>query len=201
VKCKNCQNEHNGNYGTGSFCSSYCAHSFSTKKNRDEISKKVSKTLKGKFVHNKETFKEIYKKSVETKKILFNQKITESNWEILSNACKRKLVLSEQNYKCSICGIDTWNNLPLKLHLNHIDGDRDNETRENLRFLCPNCHSQTETYCSKNQSKNISDELIEKELINNNFNIVQTIKSLKISYGKNFYKCKKVLDKLLHAGG
>jgi hypothetical protein len=45
MKCENCNKDHNGDYGSGRFCSQKCARSYSTKNNRKEISKKVSKTL------------------------------------------------------------------------------------------------------------------------------------------------------------
>jgi hypothetical protein len=48
--------------------------------------------------------------------------------------------------KCEICGIKNWLDKSLKFHLDHIDGNKKNCTIENLRVLCPNCHSQTETY-------------------------------------------------------
>lgn len=54
-------------------------------------------------------------------------------------------------YKCAICGNKgEWNGKPLSLQLDHIDGNNRNHTKENLRFLCPNCHSQTETFAGKN---------------------------------------------------
>jgi len=53
---------------------------------------------------------------------------------------------------CSVCGISSWNGKPLNCELDHIDGDRTNHKIENLRVLCPNCHSQTDTYRSKNRS-------------------------------------------------
>lgn len=46
--CENCGKEHNGSYGSGRFCSKFCARSFSTKYNRNEINKKISNTLKAK---------------------------------------------------------------------------------------------------------------------------------------------------------
>lgn len=53
-------------------------------------------------------------------------------------------------YQCLWCGLkDTYNNKPLILQLDHIDGDRKNNSIDNLRWLCPNCHSQTETYCRR----------------------------------------------------
>lgn len=55
-------------------------------------------------------------------------------------------------YKCAICGITHWNNQPLTLQLDHINGDNRDNRIENLRLLCPNCHSQTETFCGKNRN-------------------------------------------------
>jgi len=52
---------------------------------------------------------------------------------------------------CAICDIRIWNDKPLNLELDHIDGDRVNHSLSNLRLLCPNCHSQTDTYRSKNR--------------------------------------------------
>lgn len=49
-------------------------------------------------------------------------------------------------YECRECGISEWNGKPLTLQLDHIDGDRTNNALDNLRLLCPNCHSQTETW-------------------------------------------------------
>lgn len=57
-------------------------------------------------------------------------------------------------YKCSICGISDWLCQELSFHLDHINGINNDHRLENLRFLCPNCHSQTETYCGKNKGKN-----------------------------------------------
>jgi hypothetical protein len=53
---------------------------------------------------------------------------------------------------CSICGINIWNQKSINLELDHIDGNRVNHLLSNLRLLCPNCHSQTETYRSKNRA-------------------------------------------------
>ena len=57
-------------------------------------------------------------------------------------------------YKCEKCkNIGEWNNKKLILHLDHINGINTDNRIENLRFLCPNCHSQTDTYSGKNNLK------------------------------------------------
>lgn len=65
----------------------------------------------------------------------------------------KKYILKEQEYKCAICGLsNSWNNKPLVLILDHIDGHANNNTRTNLRLICPNCDSQLDTYKSKNKN-------------------------------------------------
>lgn len=56
-------------------------------------------------------------------------------------------------YKCAICGITEWLNNPISLQLDHKNGNNRDNRLENLRFLCPNCHSQTDTYAGKNKGK------------------------------------------------
>jgi hypothetical protein len=56
-------------------------------------------------------------------------------------------------YKCSCCGINEHNNKPIVLQIDHIDGDNQNDRIENYRYLCPNCHTQTETWGVKNASE------------------------------------------------
>lgn len=52
---------------------------------------------------------------------------------------------------CQICGISDWLGRPLNVHIDHVNGVRDDHRLENLRMLCPNCHSQTDTYGAKNR--------------------------------------------------
>lgn len=92
--------------------------------------------------------------------------------DLLKENCKhtrtvlRRCIIKNEllPYRCAICGISKWNGKTLSLELDHINGINNDNRLENLRFLCPNCHSQTCTYGSRNQQKNesryeISDEL------------------------------------------
>lgn len=55
-------------------------------------------------------------------------------------------------YLCAACGVgDSWHGQPLTLHVDHIDGQFWDCRPQNLRFLCPNCHSQTATYAGRNR--------------------------------------------------
>lgn len=71
-----------------------------------------------------------------------------------SSRLKKRLIakglLEEQ---CSECGLGSeWNGRPLVLQLDHINGVRDDHRLGNLRILCPNCHTQTPTYVSRNRT-------------------------------------------------
>lgn len=61
--------------------------------------------------------------------------------------------------KCECCGVgNLWNGKKLVLHLDHKDGDSKNHKLDNIQLLCPNCHSQTETYAGRNNEKYFGDE-------------------------------------------
>lgn len=72
-----------------------------------------------------------------------NCEASERTWKVF--------LIEELGHKCQICNNDTWNQKPIPLELDHIDGDSLNNTRENLRIICPNCHAQTSTYKSRNK--------------------------------------------------
>jgi len=55
--------------------------------------------------------------------------------------------------RCNECGLIDWQQKPISFHLEHINGIHNDNRIENLQLLCPNCHSQTDTYCGKNIGK------------------------------------------------
>lgn len=69
-------------------------------------------------------------------------------------------ISEQQNHKCLICDISEWNGKPITFQFDHIDGNPDNNTKENIRMLCPNCHSQTDTFGVKNKKSKHSQRNI-----------------------------------------
>jgi Zn finger protein HypA/HybF involved in hydrogenase expression len=84
---------------------------------------------------------------------------------------KAKLVKAGlKRNQCEACGVDgVYNGLPLVMHLDHIDGKSTDHRLENLRMLCPNCHSQTSTYSGRNKMNDnrilLADKRAEKKRI------------------------------------
>ena len=88
------------------------------------------------------------------KKYTLEEILIENSPNANINSLKRRLINENKlAYKCAICGISEWNGQLLSLHLDHINGKHNDHRLKNLRFLCPNCHSQTETYAGKNKGK------------------------------------------------
>lgn len=86
----------------------------------------------------------LFKWELETKPRILEGKVPDGSPAL------KKFLIETRGEKCEDCGQEsTWNNKPLVLQLDHIDGDSDNNFPSNIRLLCPNCHSQTENFGSK----------------------------------------------------
>lgn len=80
-----------------------------------------------------------------------DQEVFCKNSKVSSGSVKQRILSRNLiAYQCLGCGCGReWNGKTISLHLDHINGDSKDHRLENLRFLCPNCHSQTETYGTK----------------------------------------------------
>ena len=64
---------------------------------------------------------------------------------------QRRVLTELRGYACEVCGISEWNGKEIVLQVDHINGNPYNNNADNLRLICPNCHSQTETFAGGNR--------------------------------------------------
>jgi len=94
---------------------------------------------------------------------IFKENSSTSRGSIKAKLIKYNLI----PYVCKICGLgDKWNGKDIALQLDHENGIPNDNRIKNLRFLCPNCHSQTETFSGKRNHEFIIRK--NKELLNLN---------------------------------
>jgi len=78
--------------------------------------------------------------------------ITRRNTDSHKEWFVKKHLLNEQHDCCALCcGPNEWNGAELVFILDHVDGNSDNNARENLRLVCPNCNSQLPTFAARNR--------------------------------------------------
>lgn len=107
-------------------------------------------------------------------------------------------LIEERGHQCEECKNTEWLQKPITLELDHIDGDNRNNTKENLRLLCPNCHSMTHTWRGRNinsgKMKVTDSDLIDALL--NSKNIREALIKVGLTpKGGNYVRC----NNLIHA--
>ena len=189
--CKKCGGMFEPQKGLINYCSLVCRNSRVwseedkiKKSNSNKNSIKVKEGIKKK----NEWFD--YKKHGEKIKETWNKRILNEDFPKLSFQRLKKRIVLEQNGKCNHCGIKEWNGKPLTLELEHKDGNNQNNIRENLEAICPNCHSQTDTWRGKNKKNKrlkVTDDEIVKVYITKK-NIYQTLIEVGLSPKGGNYK-------------
>ena len=110
----------------------------------------------------------------------------------------KKLLIIERGYKCEQCNLSQWNDLPIPLEKDHVNGDRGDNRKENLKLLCPNCHAQTVTYRGKNIKKRTTvsnEEFI--EALTSTKNVRQALLKLNLTPSAgNYVRAYEMLGEL-----
>lgn len=152
MKCETCAGVHDGTFASGRFCSRSCSRKF----NRAEVNEKIFLSLRKKGA----TCKRCKTKFVRERGANYYcpqcppvKRKDHSNFdELPNNEMRKSFIYNEQGGRfCSWCKNTTWNEKPIPLELDHIDGNRKDNSRTNCRVLCPNCHAQTPTWKWRNK--------------------------------------------------
>lgn len=197
VRCKKCNNEFYPTKGLISYCSLKCKNSREWSE-EDKLKKSNSAKLSNKVKLSNQTrilTKEVIESSNKKRKEFWDSKLLNEEYESLSLSRLKKRIILEKGYFCNICNISEWNNNSITLDLDHIDGDNKNNQIKNLRLLCPNCHSQTDTYKGRNikKDKKIDKKLLLDLLIENNFNFHKSLLEIGVApKGGNYKICHKL---------
>lgn len=67
----------------------------------------------------------------------------------------KKHLIKERGHRCEKCGLTEWFKLPIPLEIEHKNGDRTDNRKQNLQLLCCNCHSLTPTWRGRGARKKI----------------------------------------------
>ena len=208
--CKKCKTPFSPSPGLINFCSNKCRYgrdwsqedkrvksvaakkrwSSLSQKERDEISARKSKF--------------VTVEALQKRRELALERFNQRPWDELGIDGRRKRILQEQDGKCNRCHISTWLGKPLTLELEHKDGCGDNNARENLECLCPNCHSLTPTWRGRNKrakkSDKVSDEDISRALVELG-NVRQALLAVGLAAkGYNYKRGSRIRDELKKAG-
>lgn len=152
TNCEKCSKEHDESYGSGRFCSSRCARSFTTIAKREELNKRVSETIKrNSRTHERtcEGCKETFFTTPKSKqRVCDNEcvgRISQARKHLgiraqsLLETSKRTAakIIRRLDIGCSRCG---WKEASCDIH--HIKGRKipNADAHSNLTLLCPNCH-------------------------------------------------------------
>lgn len=118
-------------------------------------------------------------------------------WVELGFDARRERVLIEQENRCAVCDLGLWRGKQITLEYDHKNGDRYDDSRDNVWMICPNCHSQTDTWRGRNQKRHnkkspLTDDQIVQALTEHS-TIADALRSLgRVPKGNNYYRAVKL---------
>lgn len=152
-QCPRCPVQHNK---PGIFCSRSCANS---RVWTDEAKKKKGASLK-RYIEENPSWHEKRAATDEIRLATLKTTLFDKNHKkflegkMVTRANIKKWLIETCGEQCSICNMPPeWNGKYLSLQVDHINGINNDNRPENVRLLCPNCHSQTDTFAGKKHKK------------------------------------------------
>lgn len=120
-----------------------------------EVKKKNSKGLRQAYENGSRVSGEVSYSNYSDdskKRMNWNKGNRYANFSYNGKGNHKSALISERGHLCECCKLSTWLGEPITLELEHIDANNKNNNKENLKLLCPNCHSQTPTWKRGNYS-------------------------------------------------
>lgn len=209
-KCKKCRSDFSPSPGLVNFCSNKCRYgrewtdedkeikSIRLRKRWESLPQKERDEL------NAKRCKFLTPEALQKKRELALNKFNQRPWDDLGIDGRRKRVIQEQDGKCNRCHLSEWFGEPLTLELEHKDGCNDNNSRENLECLCPNCHSLTPTWRGRNKRARKSGRVSDREIsdaILSLGNIRQALLFVGLAAKGNNYKRATRIQKQMREAG
>lgn len=138
-------------------------------------------------------------RSIETKKKEAVERFLKDGSTYSNHAVKTILKDIDVDQSCSECGISEWRGKTIPLELDHINGNNTDNRIENLRLLCPNCHSLTDTWRGRNKNTG-KVKVTDKEILTaykKTANIRQTLIEVGLApKGGNYARVKRLIERV-----
>lgn len=156
VKCKECEEviPYHKRYNS-EFCSRSCSAKFHNARRSEQANDgkgySVNCLCCGELISDTYTKRKYCDQKCWTE---YNLELRFRDWyefgRYFDNGPIRKFLTIWKGYQCEHCGISDWNGRKITLEVEHINGNSEDSSPENVCLLCPNCHSQTPTYKARN---------------------------------------------------
>lgn len=150
-QCSNCHNDFTPKSSDQKFCSRSCSASVNNRLFPKRVRKKRFCSYCGNLLNydNHKYCSLDCQMALRRKNI--DLMIENGNYHTKSHRVLREYLIRFRGQRCESCGLMEWLQKPISLEVEHMDGNSENNRLDNVKLLCPNCHSQTPTYKGKNR--------------------------------------------------